>query len=84
MFISKQRISEDHFNFIISEGKNKIPLFLEEMKQLEFIQSCMNAWKVHAANQIQTGAQLSSLISNFKKVNSVLFDKPPCSEEQVK
>lgn len=68
-FITKQRIPYSQFQFVIHEGRNNIPLNLEEMEYLDYIDQKILQWKLNAASEINKGIDLVDLVTNFKFIN---------------
>ena len=55
LFLTKEKLAETDLTFVLNEGENKIPLKLEELAFIKFIQSQIVFWKSQVSTQLQKG-----------------------------
>jgi hypothetical protein len=53
--LTKEKLAETDLTFVLNEGENKIPLKLEELASIKFIQSQIVFWKSQVSTQLQKG-----------------------------
>ena len=82
-FFTKQRIPYHQFQELLEQGRDAIPLRLEEMNELSFIAERAESWRVRAQKVIETGCKTHDLWLNFLKINGLSNRQKRMSERDM-